>query len=289
MTAGKHRPSGGCAGGPINAEAHALKVAVEVASAWHKDGDPGEPRVPMGVVATIAAAGLQIDGPDRLAHVMLSLSPARFVDLARRVWVVALMRRPDLTLWVHPLLGWLFADSGESAIQRIKRTADAALRAGQLELTATKRRFDCDLFGPVLGALRSRTAMKVNAQMYTPGDVACALTAVAVSDVKAGQSFCDDTVGTGGLLRAAAQIVRDRGHDPAGMLWFGADTDELAVAAAAINSLLWGLGPEVVLYVGDVLTHPHWPEEALRGRAAFLRRVDSVNDGVKLLDFLRRL
>jgi hypothetical protein len=289
MACGKHRPSGAAASGPINAEAHALKIAVEVASVWHKDGGPERTEVPTGVVATIAAAGLLIDGPDRLAQGMLTASPAGFVDIARRIWAVTLSRRPDLTPWVHPLLGWLFADLGEPDSQRIKRTVDAALQAGQLELTVTDRRFDCDLFGPVLGALRSRTAMKVNAQMYTPGDVACALTALALDDLKAGQSFCDDTVGTGGLFRVAARIVRDRGLDPADMLWFGADTDELAVAAAAVNSLLWGLGSGVILYVGDVLAHPHWPDDARRGRAKFLKQVASLNDGMKLLDFLKRL
>jgi hypothetical protein len=169
--------------GPINAEAHALKIAVEVASAWHKNGASGQAEVPMGVVATIAAAGLVVDDPARLAEEMTSASPTDFVNLARQVWAVVVTRRPDVTLWAYPLLRWLFADLDEPARQRIKRSALAALNAGQLELTATDRRFDCDLFGPLLGALRSRTATKVNAQMYTPGDIACALTAVALDDL----------------------------------------------------------------------------------------------------------
>ena len=174
MTCGKHRPGGSAVSGPINAEAHALKIAVDVASAWHKHGGSSRIEVPMGVVATIAVAGLLVEDPGRAAAGMSAASPSGFVDLARRIWAVALTRRPDLALWLHPLLGWLFADLDDQASQRIKRTADGALNAGQLELTATDRRFDCDLFGPVLGALRSRTATQVNAQMYTPGDIACA-------------------------------------------------------------------------------------------------------------------
>jgi hypothetical protein len=284
MNNAKHR-CGGEPSRPINAEAHALTVAVEVASAWHKGGGPDRPEVPLGVVATIAIAGLLVDGADG----MLSASPAGFIDIARQVWGVAVTRRPDLALWACPLLGWLFAETDEPLRQRIKHTADAALRAGQLDLTATERRFDCDLLGPVLGALRSRTATKVNAQMYTPGDIATALTAVALGDLKAGQSFSDETVGTGGLFRAAASVIRDRGFDPADMLWFGADVDELAIAATAINGFLWGLGPRVLLYVGDVLAHPHWADEACRSRAQFLRDVGSLNDQIKLLDFLKKL
>ncbi|NBH06041.1 N-6 DNA methylase [Amycolatopsis sp. SID8362] len=274
--------------GPINAEAHALKVAVQVARAWHKGSGPDQAHVPLGIVATIAVAGLA-KGIDKVAEEVRSASPVEFVHNARRIWAATLARRPDLALSIRPLLGWLFADLSELALQRIKRTADAAVEAGQLDLTATERRFDCDLFGPVLGALRSRNEMKVNAQMYTPGDIARALIAVALGDLKAGQSFCDDTVGTGGILRAAAAVVCNRGFDPAEMLWFGADTDELAVACAAVNGLLWELGPRVVLYVGDVLAHPNWPDEALRRRAKFLERLDSLSPGLRALAFIRRL
>ncbi len=285
----KHRSGKATARNPINAEAHALTLAVEVASAWHRGGGSDRPEVPLGVVATIAAGGLLVEGVDRVVEGMLAASPDGFVDMARSVWAVTFSRRPDLAQSAYLLLGWLFADIDQQLRQRIKATADAALRAGQLELTATERRFDCDVFGPVLGALRSRMATKVNAQMYTPGDIACALTVVALDDLKPGRSFCDVAVGTGGLLRAAACVVRSRGLDPADMSWFGVDVDEVAIAAAAVNGLIWGLGPRVFLYAGDVLAHPHWADEARHGRARFLDEVASLNNGMKVLDFLKKL
>ncbi|WP_410597910.1 N-6 DNA methylase [Amycolatopsis sp. lyj-23] len=283
----KHRADQGSANTPINAEAHALTLAVEVASAWHRGGGADQSEVPLGIVATIAAAGLLVGRADDVAAGMLSAAPDGFVDIARSVWAVTLSRRPDLAQSVYPLLGWLFAANDQE--RRIKATADAALRIGQLKLTATERRFDCDVLGPVLGALRSRTATKVNAQMYTPGDIACALTAVALDDLKPGQSFCDVAVGTGGLFRAAACVVRSRGLNLADMSWFGADVDELAIAAAAVNSLIWSLGSKVFFYAGDVLAHPHWAEEACSRRARFLEEVDGLSSGLKALDFLRRL
>lgn len=289
MNNNSHRSGKASAGNPINAEAHALTLAVEVASAWHRDGGSDRPEVPLGIVATIAAAGLLIGRADDVVAGMNSASPDGFVDIARTVWATTFKHRPDLAQSVYPLLEWLFADNSQKLRQRIKATADAALRASQLELTASDRRFDCDVLGPVLGALRSRTAAKVNAQMYTPGDIACALTAVALDDLKPGQSFCDVAVGTGGLLRAAACVVRSRGLHPADMSWFGADVDELAIAAAAVNSLIWGLGPKVFLYAGDILAHPHWVDEARLRRARFLEEVNSLNNGVKLLDFLKKL
>ncbi|RSM34824.1 hypothetical protein DMA12_46785 [Amycolatopsis balhimycina DSM 5908] len=285
----KHRAGQGSASNPINAEAHALTLAVEVASAWHRGGGSDRPEIPLGIVATIAAAGLLVDRTADVAEGMKSASPDGFVDIARSLWAVTFSRHPALAMSVYPLLGWLFADAHEAPLKQIKATADAALRAGLLELTVTERRFDCDVLGPLVGALRSRTATKVNAQMYTPGDIACALTAVALDDLEPGQSFCDDAVGTGGLFRAAVCVVRSRGLDPADMSWFGADVDDLAIAAAAVNGLIWGLGPRVYLYVGDILTHPRWADEACARQATFLEEVKSLNKGIKVLDFLKTL
>lgn len=285
----KHRAGKTSANQPIDAEAHALKIAFTVAAAWRKRGSRRGAEVPLGVVATIAAAGLLVDRPDHLARVLLSASPEDFLEIARQVWAETVARRPDLTQWAYLLLDWLFTAPDERMRRRIKRTADAALRAGQLELTTGKCRFDCDLLGPVLGALRSRSALKADPRMYAPSVATWTLAAVGLRDLKPGRSFRDDAAGTGGLFRASAQVLRCQGLDPADMLWFGADADELAVAAMAVNGLIWGLGSQVVLYVGDVRTHPHWPDEALRERAHFLAQVGGVDAAMTLLDFLNDL
>jgi hypothetical protein len=274
---------------PIDAEAHALKIAFTVAAAWRKGRGRRGVEVPPGVVATIAAAGLLVDRADHLARALLSASPDDFLEIARQVWVETVARRPDLTQWAYLLLDWLFTASDEWLRRRIKRTADAALRAGQPELTTGERRFDCDLLGPVLGALRSRSALKADPRMYAPSVATWTLAAVGLRDLKPGRSFRDDAVGTGGLFRASAQVIRCQGLDPADMLWFGADADELAVAAMAVNGLIWGLGPQVVLYAGDVLALPNWPDEAQRERAHFLEQFGGVNAAMTLLDFLNDL
>ncbi|WP_284745977.1 N-6 DNA methylase [Amycolatopsis sp. RTGN1] len=285
----KHRTRRSHSHSPIDAECHALKIAVDVAEAWHKGSGPARPEVALGVVATIAMAGMNAQRGPELAQVLRDQSPEEFVAMARYTWAVTLHLRPDLAAWVHPLLTWLFDDTDQQLRARIKRIADAALDASQLDLIATDRRYTADLLGPVLGALRAPANAKVNAQMYTPGDVARALTALALDDIRPGQSFCDDTVGTGGLFRVAAETIRGRGLDPADMIWFGADIDELAVAATAVNSLIWQLGPRIVLYIGDILTQPDWAAEAQRRRAHFLERVDGLFAAAGALDFLKRL
>ncbi|MGW5715288.1 N-6 DNA methylase [Amycolatopsis sp. NPDC003865] len=278
-----HRAGAAGPGNPINAECHALKIAVEVARAWHRGGGPDRPDVPLGIVATLALAGLAGRRNVDFAEWVRGRSPAEFLGLARWVWRAVLAQRPDVLRMAAPIVDWLHGGDEQLAV-RIKRTADAALAAGQLELTSGDRRFGADLFGPVLGALRSPAATKVDAQMYTPGDVALALTSVMLGDVKPGQSFVDDTVGTGGLFRAAAQVIRNRGLDPTALTWYGADVDELAVAAAAVNSVLWQLGPNVVLYVGDPLAEPDWSAAAAQQKVQFLREVNALRGVLVALD-----
>jgi hypothetical protein len=278
-----HRAGRTGPGNPINAECHALKIAVEVAQAWHKGGGPDRPEVPLGVVATLALTGLATRGKTDFAEWVRGRSPAEFLRLARWAWRAVLVQRPDVLRMAAPIVGWLHGE-GEQLADRIKSTADAALAAGQLELTGGDRRFDADLLGPVLGALRSPAATKVDAQMYTPGDVALALTSVMLGDVKPGQAFVDDTVGTGGLFRAAAQVIRNRGLDPTALTWYGADVDELAVAAAAVNSVIWQLGPNVVLYVGDPLAEPDWSAAAAQQKVQFQREVHALRGVLAALD-----
>ncbi|WP_338596928.1 hypothetical protein [Saccharopolyspora sp. SCSIO 74807] len=50
---------------------------------------------------------------------------------------------------VYPLMQWVFEDPQPALQQAAKRTGDAALHEGQLELTGTDRRFDTDLLNVV--------------------------------------------------------------------------------------------------------------------------------------------
>ncbi|MEV4604366.1 N-6 DNA methylase [Amycolatopsis sp. NPDC049253] len=188
-----------------------------------------------------------------MATVVRDLTPSAFMPNARRAWSSVLRARPDLVHLVHPLVDWMFDDPAERLVERFKASVDAAIAAGQLTLTGTEHRYDTDLLGHLLTRLKSNTALRGNAQIYTPPDLALAAAALVIDRVEPGQSFCDPVVGTGGLLRAAAQVIRRHGHDPADMVWFGADIDRLAIAATAVNSVVWDLGPSVILYCGDTL------------------------------------
>ena len=289
MNSGRHKAGATGASPAANAARHAMQIAAAVDLAWHRGRGLGRPEIALGTVATLALASLTAHPEGDLEARLRQLAPDEFCTVARHVWAVMLRLRIDMVHLVCPLITWLFDAPDPQLLVHAKSAADAALEAGLVRLIGSDRRFDADLFGPLLGMLKARSATRVNAQIYTPGDLALAMVAVTVGEPEAGQAICDDAVGTGGLFRAAAQVIRARGGDPAAMEWFGADIDELAIAATVVNSLIWGLGSRVVLHVGDVLACPDWPERALRQRAEILRTADQLRDAKAVLDFLASL
>ncbi|WP_338596929.1 N-6 DNA methylase [Saccharopolyspora sp. SCSIO 74807] len=137
----------------------------------------------------------------------------------------------------------------------------------------------------MLSLLKSDTAGKANAQIYTPAPVADMLARMTVPDE--GSSVCDPAVGTGGLLRAAAQAMREHGRDPATVTWYGADIDDLAIAACAINSLLWQLGPRIVLCVANTLTEGDWAHRAEAQRAESLQLSETIRRDKLMINAVR--
>jgi len=125
----------------------------------------------------------------------------------------------------------------EQAAQAAKQVADAAVRAGQLHLTGTGRRADTDLFGALLTALRSRTDRTSRGQFYTPADVSILLAGM-LGAPQAGQAVHEPAAGTGGMLCALAQAMREAGRDSAEVDWIAVDTDPLAIACLAVNTVL---------------------------------------------------
>src|SRR5690606_16779413 len=143
-----------------------------------------------------------------------------------------------------------------------------------LSLTTDKTRRRVDLFGPALTLLKADKAQAAQGAFYTPS---------ALSDLMArmlrlgdGETIHEPAVGTGGMLRTAAQAIRDQGRDPARVTWVGVDIDPLAIACAAVNAVLWGLGPRVLLGVGDALTDD-WYTRALAQREETIALADALD------------
>ncbi len=184
-----------------------------------------------------------------------------FAACIRHQWKEFLLHRPDLTPALAPFhLRWFGGASptGEQ-LAAAKEVAIAALDNDLFGVMATARDH-VDLLGQILTEMRPESAKRDRGQMYTPPDVTNLMAGFIPIDDHA--RMHDPAVGTGGLFRAAANVMRDGGRNPETVLWTGVDIDQLAIACCAVNAVLWRLGPTVVLAVGDSLSDPECLDRA---------------------------
>ncbi|WP_344861326.1 N-6 DNA methylase [Amycolatopsis ultiminotia] len=262
----------------------ATRVADAVDEAWHRNGSGGGHEVPVGVAATLSL--LQPDDRPAFANQVAAMTPRAYWYQSRAAWTEIVRARTDLVDAISPMISWLFDEPDEPLRERVKATADAALAAGLLDLYKPELRHDADLLGRLLAVLKTRTEAKVNAQVYTPPDIADVFVSLTVDAVKPGQAICEPTVGTGSFFRATAKLLRQRSLDPASMIWVGADIDELALAVTGVNSMFWGLGHQVILYHGDTLARADWVEVAFKRRHHVLRLASEVRAARRIFDLM---
>jgi hypothetical protein len=152
---------------------------------------------------------------------------------------------------LYPLIAWIFQQPSAELRAHAHEVAMAALRAGEVDLLGGEHRCAVDLLGTVLTVLRSPSASKERGQFYTPPDIADLM--ARMSDVEYMDAVEDPMMGTGGMFRAAAVAMREAGRGPRSIRWAGCDIDEMAVACATVNSMIWGLGEDILFYAGDIL------------------------------------
>lgn len=256
-----------------NVHSHAADIATAVDLAWHRACRSGPLEVPVSVVAALSF--LTPSGNERagVAEWLAALDVDRFRTVMASQWAHFVRARPDLVTPAWPLIRPWHGEQqiDDAAAKAAAEVWRAALRAGQLDLTGTLRRRETDLFGVLLATLRSRTVKTAHGEFCTPADVASTMAhLLGASD---GVSFHEPAAGTGGMLRALAESMRATGRDPSTIRWSAVDTDELAIACLAVNAVLWELGHEVVLGVGDSLTDEWLPRaEAQRAEAIDVAR-----------------
>jgi hypothetical protein len=254
---------------PSDPVQHAHKIADAVAAAWFGAHGSGRLEVPLSVVATLAAAPLKGQGGVDVTEVMIDWSPDDFTTYAKWIWTSVVQMRPDVTHLIYPLIAWYFDDGGLDVRAQAHSVVQAALRAGQVDLTGTDLRFEVDLLGAVLTVLRPKSELKARGQFYTPTSVTELL--AWMSGVEEGGDVEDPMMGTGGMFRAVAEAMRELGRNPTTIRWIGCDIDELAVACATVNSMMWGLGSDIAFYVGNALVDDY--KTAAIGQRDKLRQI----------------
>jgi hypothetical protein len=308
----------------------AQRVAEAVDQTWHRAPPAVSSRIEVPVSVVAALSLLALPDPDDTAELTrrLRTMPARvFAGMLRDLWRSYVNLRPDLTPRAYPLFSWLFTDDlPDPVAEAAQHTAHAALGAGQLQVTGTDARHEVDLLGMVLTELRSDSARKGHAQVYTPPDLAQLIADMLrvdqltkdqptrdqdardqpardqddgdqAAEDQAGDQAAEDragagatvhepAAGTGGMLRAVAQSMRRAGRDPAAVRWVAVDIDEMAIACLAVNAHLWGLGPLVLLGVGNTLTDD-WQARAEGERRECVELAASVRHYKTMAGLLR--
>ncbi|GAA4935758.1 hypothetical protein GCM10023224_15670 [Streptomonospora halophila] len=296
MTQSRKQPAGrshnplGIAPPTGSIHSYAARIAEAVDETWHNDHGHGDWQVPVSVVATLALIAPPPDKRDRAAAQVAALDNDVFTHLMRAQWGQFVNARPDLITPAWPLVSvW----DGENAItgptvRAAQRVAKAALQRGLWHLSAEPElRCSLDLLGHVLTTLRGRKAATAHSAFYTAPGVADAM-AHMLGAPEEGTQMHEPTAGTGGMLRALAQAMRHHGRDPATVTWAAVDVDPLAIACLAANALLWGLGPRVLLGVGDILTDD-WIAAAEAQRRHTLDLAGHIRRDKAMLQALDRL
>ncbi|MGW2719884.1 N-6 DNA methylase [Streptomyces sp. NPDC001492] len=280
----------------------ALEIGEAVAERWHNRHGGTAIEVPIGVVAALSLIREKDpNGPDLKTQILAQDGP-QLIEMLREIWSVHWMHRPDLIERARILHEWLNDEVDEYRMHAVRAVAETALKRGLFDLTAHEDPFlrsATDVLSPVMMCLRSHGARQGLGEYHTPAPVADAMAdmlaagqvmdiSLAVDAPRGGEHIHDPCAGSGGLLRSAAQHLRERGHDPADFQWSMVDIDPIAAACCAVNAMVWELGPRVTVACADTLANPNAVADAMKEARAVFEHRDEVVGKARIIAALRQ-
>ncbi|GJF30317.1 hypothetical protein KNE206_30170 [Kitasatospora sp. NE20-6] len=248
----------------------AQRLGEAVARAWHTTPYSSQPDIPLSIVASLALIPAK-DHPGDVARTINEACDERLVRGLREVWIHHWAQCPELAPVFAPLMAWLTEKVPSDLARSMRKVVDACLQHGLLEMTGSSdpgERSQVDVLSWTLTELRSPGARQRLGEFHTPPQISKLIATITVDGLPpAGGRFLEPAGGSGGLFRALAQRLRELGGDPADYEWVLIELDALAAAAAAVNAIVWGLGPRVVVARGDALRDPQVAERAGAARS----------------------
>ncbi|MEU5093692.1 N-6 DNA methylase [Streptomyces sp. NPDC020996] len=259
---------------PSDPRRHASDVADNVIAAWFSHYGGSRMDVPLGTVAALCFFREPL-----IEDWLLTLQPAQLPQLLREIWGVQWMARPDLIEVARPLHDWIEENPDEHQLKAVQAVMHAAINKGLLDLTARDdpyERSEADVLSPLLTGLRHKSDKKWRGEYHTPPCVTDLMAEILVHDDH-GPTIREPALGSGGMFRSVAQTLRFRGLNPHDYTWFGNDVDPLATACAAVNAIIWDLGPRTVIWCADSLaTEDAGLSKALAEREAVIKHRNAV-------------
>ncbi|MFF4606135.1 N-6 DNA methylase [Streptomyces sp. NPDC001339] len=273
-----------------------------MAERWHNRHGGTAIEVPIGVVAALALIREKDpNGPGLKAQILTQDGP-QLIAMLREIWSMHWLHRPDLIERARILHEWLNDDLDEYRMHAVRAVTETALKRGLFDLTAHEDpylRSATDALSPVMTSLRSRGARQGLGEYHTPPPIADVIAeatnleaivdiGLGTRELKGSEHIHDPCAGSGGLLRAAAQILRERGHDPADFQWSMVDIDPIAAACASVNAIVWAFGPRVTVACADSLANPNAVEDAMKEARAVFEHRDEMLGKAQIIGAIHR-
>ncbi|MFD7771656.1 N-6 DNA methylase, partial [Streptomyces sp. NPDC059787] len=256
------------------------RLGEAVAETWHASNWGGyRIDIPVSIVGGLALFPIKGHTED-VTRIISTSSDYQLLQGYREIYAHTWSQRPDLGARMAPLMGWLTEQGVEEKAYAVRRVTETALRYGILQLTGSPDpycRADTDVMSWTITSLRSLGAKQGLGEYHTPPEL-CDLMArmVCPEPPEKGFKFMEPAGGTGGMFRSLAQHLREMQCDPADYVWALNELEPLAAAGAAVNAIVWGLGPNVVVACGDTLREGDVHEQAVREREALFRERDEI-------------
>ncbi|MGW3121327.1 N-6 DNA methylase [Streptomyces sp. NPDC001107] len=244
---------------PRDPHDHARKIAENVMDAWYSHHGGSSIDVPLGTVAALALLRQPPGTGNGLADWILGRQPHELPQLFKEIYLGYWIKRPDLINRALRLHDWAWnPDPDPHQLRAVQAVTHRALNQGLLDLTGHDdpyMRAETDVLSPLLTGLRHKSDKKWRGEYHTPASVTDLLARILVDkDVaQPGMAIREPAVGSGTMLRSVAQRLRDLGLNPHDFHWYGNDIDPLAAACAAVNTIIWDLGPNCFIGCADSL------------------------------------
>jgi hypothetical protein len=195
-----------------------------------------------------------------LADWVLNLTPEELPQLLKEIYLGHWIKRPDLINRAIRLHDWAWnPDPDKQQLRAVHAVTRATINTGLLDLTGHDdpgQRSEADVLSPLLTGLRHKSDKKWRGEYHTPACVTDLLANMTVDKDFAQPGMCirEPALGSGSMFRSVAQRLRDLGLNTHDFHWYGNDIDSLSAGCAAVNAIIWDLGPRCLIGCADSLT-----------------------------------
>ncbi|MGW1616044.1 N-6 DNA methylase [Streptomyces sp. NPDC002285] len=257
---------------PEDPQEHAQRLINTVTTLWPSSSSL---EIPLGTTAALALLPLADAQSPELARDVAALDPDDLMVVLRQMWAHLWQSQPYLVERAHLLWRWL-AEPSRPTAEAVTEMTHHLFKGGILEYGADPKRYlATDLLGRLLQKLSNSGEKSSRGAFHTPDVVTNHMVEYFADDLPPGTVIGEAAAGSGAMWRAQARLLHYLDRDAAQYRWVGVEIDPLTAAVLGANSLLWRLGPDVLIACADALAGDSGLAQAHQERAAATARRDA--------------